>query len=93
MPTKDELLKAIANLEAGETSFEVCHKLAVYYYLYDKYYNRIHSNYVSDSEFMDAVGEITTDSLLAVMDELMDCIAIINPKLYQGVLDKLHGVA
>lgn len=93
MPTEDELLKAIKSLEAGETSFEVCHKLAVYYYLYDKYYNRIQTKYASDSEFMEAIIDIDIDTLLATVDELMDCVAVINPKLYQNVLDKLRGIA
>lgn len=91
MPTKEDLLQAIEKLEAGETSYEVCQKLVVYYYLYDKYYNRIHTSYTSDSEFMDAVADTTPDHLLAVIDELMDCVAVINPKLHANVLDKLRA--
>lgn len=91
MPTKEDLQQAIEKLEETETSFEVCQKLATYYFLYDKYYNRIHPNYMSDSEFMEAVANISLDNLLAIMDELMDCIAVINPKIYDGVLDKIRA--
>jgi arginyl-tRNA--protein-N-Asp/Glu arginylyltransferase len=90
MPTKEDLQQAIEKLEDTETSFEVCQKLATYYFLYDKYYNRIHPNYMSDSKFMEAVADISLDSLLEVMDELMECVAVINPKLHDSVLNKLR---
>ena len=91
MPEKEDLQQAIDKLEGLEPSFEVCQKLAVYYYLYDRYYNRIQSNYHSDSEFMAAVSEVSLDTLLAIMDELMDAVAVINPKLHAGVLDKMRA--
>lgn len=91
MPTEEDLLQAIDKLESEQANFEICQKLAVYYYLYDKYYNRIRTTYNSDSEFMSVVAGTSTDHLLAVMDELMECVAVINPKLYTSVLEKLEA--
>ena len=39
MPTEQELLDAIKDIESKESSFENCIKLSVFYYLYDRYYN------------------------------------------------------
>lgn len=91
MPTKDELEQAIASLEQQETSYEVCCKLAVYYQLLDRYYGKIKTKYNSNSEFMDAITNTNYDSLLAVIDELMECLAVINPKLYTSVLNKIKA--
>ena len=44
-----------------------------------------------NSEFLDAIANTDIDTLLATVDELMDCLALINPKLYNTVLAKLRG--
>lgn len=102
MPTKEDLQQAIETLENQEASFETCHKLAAYNYLLEKYYGKlcempenfyrkIRTDYTSDSEFMTLALDTSTDDLLTVMDELMGCVAVINPKLYNSVLDKLRA--
>ena len=91
MPTREELQQAIELLESQAATFETCQKLAVYHYLYDKCYNKIQSHYTSDSEFMDAVADVGIDDLLAVIDELMECVSVINPKLYDSVLEKIRA--
>lgn len=93
MPTKEELQQAIEQIEAQDATLETCQKLAVYHYLYDRCYNKIQSHYNSESEFMDAVAGINIDDLLAIIDELMECVSVINPKLYNSVLEKIRGVA
>lgn len=92
MPTKDELAQAINNLEAQEPTYETCLKLVVYHQLMDRYYKGgFRTSYSRDSEFMDAIKNTDIDTLLATVDELMDCLALINPKLYNTVLAKLRG--
>lgn len=92
MPTKDELAQAINSLEAQEPTYETCLKLVVYHQLYDRYYKGgFITDYASDTEFMDAISNTDIDTLLATIDELMECLALINPKLYNTVLAKLRG--
>ena len=89
MPTRDELEEAISNLEKMEPSYEVCQKLVIYSMLLDKYYNKVGS-YKSDSEFMRAAEGIEWNRMLPLLDELMDCLLLVNPKLYQSFMAKLN---
>ena len=93
MPTKEELEQAIANLEALEPSYDTCSKLNVYYSLLERYYGNTPAGvtYNSDSEFMKAAGQADINVLYETIDELMECLALVNAKLYQGVLIKLRG--
>ena len=43
----------------------------------------------SDSEFARAVNGMPLDELLPVMDELMDTLQIVQPRLYSAVMSKL----
>lgn len=47
------------------------------------------ASYDSDTEFMDAVRGISTDRLLAVMDEIMTTLSVLNPRLYAAAMRKL----
>lgn len=92
MPTKEELEQAIKNLEEQEPTYETCAKLNVYHQLHDRYYKGwFRSGYNSESEFMASIEDTDIDTLLATFDELMDCLVLINPKLYNTVLVKLRG--
>lgn len=91
MPTKEELMQAIDNLEVQEPTFDTCHKLYVYNSLLDRYYGNTPTGvlYNSDSEFMKVAGHSDINKLYEVVDELMECLALVNPKLYNGVIAKL----
>ncbi len=93
MPTKEDLQQAITSLEAQEPTFDTCSKLNVYYSLLERYYGNTPKGvtYNSDSEFMKCAGKSDINTLYATIDELMDCIVLVNPKLYEGVLAKLRG--
>ena len=88
MPTKDELEHAIYNLEQQDATFDTCQKLAVYHQIYETYYGGRKTTYHSDSEFMVATINTDIDRLYSVFDELMDCLKLINPKLYDSVIVK-----
>lgn len=93
MPTREELQQAIASLEAQEPSYDTCNKLNVYYSLLDRYYGNTPKGitYTSDSEFMKCVGQADPNRLYEVIDELMDCLVLVNSNLYNGVISKLRG--
>lgn len=48
--------------------------------------------YDSGSPFSDAVRGKDMDSCLAVLDEMMEALQILNPRLYDGVMRKLNDV-
>lgn len=46
-------------------------------------------NYRSDSDFGRAVQGRNASEIMPVIDELMDTIRLLNPRLYNGVMSKL----
>lgn len=91
MPTKDELQQAILSLEQQEASYDTCQKLIIYHEMMDRYYRGIQTTINSETEFIAALQGKDIDDVLAVFDDLMNCLAVINPKLYGNVLSKLRG--
>ncbi len=45
--------------------------------------------YDGESEFAHAVNGMASTRVWAVMDELMDALSVINPRLYDGVMRKI----
>lgn len=45
--------------------------------------------YESDSDFSRAIHGMETNEVLAIMDELMNTLQVVNPRLYNGVMRKL----
>lgn len=45
--------------------------------------------YNSGTEFSEKVKDMSIDDILAVMDELMTTLSVINPRLYDGVMRRL----
>lgn len=46
--------------------------------------------YSSDSEFGRIVSKKGVENVMPIIDELMDAIAILQPRLYDGVMRKLN---
>ena len=94
MISKAELENAIEEYEAAPNNYSNCEKLATFYTLYDHMYGAEPRGedvvvYQGKSEFADVVNGIDPSHAWAVMDELMDALSVLNPKLYRGALDKL----
>lgn len=49
------------------------------------------SGYSSDSEFSKVTQGMDSYDVMEVMDELMDTLMVINPRLYASVIRKLQG--
>ncbi len=47
------------------------------------------ARYNSGSEFSNAIQGIYIDDLLAIMDDLMDAVKVIMPRLYRATIDKI----
>ena len=98
MVTERELLDVLRECESASSSFQNCEKLAVFHALNDKYFaddaeTRVKTpeiRPVSDSEFMTLIAGKDWSSLLAILDELMDTVKILQPRLYDAVMQKLR---
>ena len=94
MITRTELETAIKEYEAAPNMYSNCEKLATFYILYDHMYGAEPRGeekvvFKGKGEFADAVNGAEPSHAWAVMEELMDALSVLNPKLYRGALDKL----
>lgn len=101
MFSKSELLDAIEDLEMAPATFQNAEKLATFYTLYEHLYvrkeplSRVESieevviGDYGDSEFFQAVMDKKADDVWMIIDELMETLKVMQPKLYQATIDKI----
>lgn len=54
-------------------------------------YTRPKIDSYSDSEFSQLVQGMYLDDVFPIIDELMDTLKVMNPRLYNGVMKKIAG--
>jgi len=98
MISERELQEAIAEVEARPSSYDQCAKLATFYGIYDHLYSKpenvatVEENIIGeygDSEFLKLVSGHKASAVMGTLDELMNVLKIIHPRLYNGVIRKL----
>lgn len=104
MFSKAEILDAISELEMSPATYQNAEKLATFYILYEHLYvkkepvNRIESvkevtiDRYGDSEFFQAIEGKKSEEEWMVMDDLMQTLQMLHPKLYQATIDRLKSV-
>lgn len=105
MITEKELMAAIAECEADPVTPAKVSKLADFYIIYDHLFgapieegysyagsveNVIQSN--GDTEFLQAVDGKDADKVLAIVDELLNAVRVLQPRMYDGVIRRLHEI-
>ena len=103
MITERDLQAAIAECQGERNpNANTCIKLAAYYTIKNEMYRAPSSysyaaqpvagavSYESGTEFSRAIQGKDTSDVLAVIDELMQTIEVLNPRLYAGVMRKLR---
>lgn len=101
MIKENELYEAIGELEDCENpTFQTCQKLATFYTIKNELFRdkenategvriqKIVGNF-GNSRFLRAIEGLDIDRVLGVVDELMETLSVINPRLYDGVMRKL----
>ena len=99
MITEQDLREAIAECQGERNpNANTCMKLAAYYTILN---NMMPSyslseppeqvRYNSGSEFSDIIIGRDINKVLDVIDELMDTIGVLSPKLYRATLDKIKS--
>ncbi len=103
MFSQAELIDGINELLEGKHSVQNCEKLAAIYTVLDHLYpvERIPQGYsgdegkaesiprYGDTDFLDAISGKDPREMWLLMDELMETLAVINPRLYDGVMRKI----
>lgn len=90
----DEIEKTILDLEKHDTTYSTCERLAWLYIVRDHLTGQEQKQPVplsvsGDSEFLRAVNGKESVSAWAVMDDLMDTLQVVNPRVYQSVMRKI----
>lgn len=96
----DEIEKAIQEHEQMRTSLQVCERLACLYIVRDHLSKK--NNYekddgqtsernidVAESEFGKLIRSKSQERVMAVIEELMQTIEVINPRLYAGTIQRI----
>ena len=99
-----DLLVAIDECLQEPFTFSKCQKLAVFVTVYEHFfgerkkrtemplkYNADFVEYNSSSEFSRAINGKKQASVFPVLDELMQAIQVLQPKIYEQVLFKLKN--
>lgn len=98
MFTHAELIDAIDELNSGKHTIQNCEKLAAVYTILDHQYP-VDTGYSRDSaptvglygksDFLRIVSEKRPDEIWPLIDELVEAISVLNPKLYRSFMSKL----
>lgn len=105
MITEKELLKAIDECQREPITGSKRGTLADLFIIYDhlfgepfnsgySYANEVENLTIkttSDTEFLAAVNGKDTEKVLVVIDELMQTIQVLHPRIYDAVIDKLNN--
>lgn len=100
MIREEELLDAIAECQGQRNpNASTCIKLASFYTILDHlkekapepptYSFAAAPGYESDTEFGQRIRGMDMNEVLALMDELMTALKVVNPRLYDAVMRKL----
>ena len=96
MISLEQISGEIAALEEEKPTYVSMQKLANLYIVRDhmilepvKTVTQDYVTGVSDSEFSKAISGKSVSEVMKIVDELMDTIMVVNPKLYDSVLRKL----
>lgn len=89
----DIIYDEIEALEAEETTYETCEKLASLYIVRDALEKEESvTGPMLGSEFMLACSDVDLDQLMKIMDDHMSAIKIVCPKEYESVLKKIRAI-
>ena len=95
MITRTDLLDAIEKCQGQRNpNANTCIKLAAYYTILDHTPEEPDYSYTSkpsNSEFMDIVSKKNKGAVLFVIDEMMEELQVVNPKLYYETMERLSN--
>lgn len=88
MLNADEINREIADLESQQTTYAVIQKLSWLYTVKD-HLSHAEKMPSGESEFMKVCCGKSVCDVMEIMNELMEVLLVIQPRLYEAVLEKL----
>lgn len=107
MYTKAELISAIEELTEGKHTIQNCERLASVYTVLDHLYgapslsgashdSKIETETIigsyGNSQFLETVSGLPSEKVWPLIDELVEAINVLNPRLASSFLSKLHDL-
>lgn len=101
MPSKEELLEAIKEIQSKEPTYANCEKLATFYTLLRHLYSEEEEQSFSantfpvmnGSEFREVIAGKDIDKVVDVLDEHMNVVKVLFPKEYKSVIKNIDEVS
>ena len=105
MFTEAELIDAIDQIEQGKHSIQNCERLAAIYTVLDHLYGKekpvmvevSHDNRIETkiglygkSKFLESVAGKSAKDIWLLMDELVEAVQVLNPRLMNSFFEKLN---
>lgn len=90
--------REIQEIEATrDTTYKTCERLAWLYIVRDHLRPMaIPSDHrtqtISGSEFLEAASNVSYPALMGILDEHMSALAVVNPKQYQAVMQRIRSL-
>lgn len=97
MISKEEIDRAILELEQKDTTFATCERLAWLYIVRDHITRQqtaqpIPLSVNPDSEFLQAVDGKDSVMVFGIIDDLMDTLQATAPRVYYSVMQKIKEI-
>ena len=97
MITRKDLLEAIEKCQGQKNpNANTCIKLAAYYTILDHTPDNVseysYASKPSNSEFMRIIKNKNKDDVLFVIDDMMEQLQVMNPKLYYETMERVNAI-
>ena len=105
MITEKELMEAIKECETEPATLAKISKLADFYTVYEHLFGMPMENGYSyalnaekvlqtngGTEFLQAVDGKNSEKVMAIIDELLEAVKLLQPRMYDGVLRRLYEI-
>lgn len=95
MISLETIEREISELESREASYKVCERLSWLYtvrdHLLPKKKDEL-TTYLSGSEFLELASGVNYTALMQILNEHMQTMSILQPKVYASVMDKIRDL-
>lgn len=95
MISLETIEREIDELESRETTYRVCERLSWLYTCRDHLRPQeadSKTQFTTGSDFLDACSGVDYGRLMRILDDHMSALAVVQPREYSAVLDRIRGL-
>lgn len=99
MISLETIEREIQEIEATrDTTYKTCERLAWLYIVRDHLRPMAvpsdhRTQTISGSEFLEAASNVSYPALMGILDEHMSALAVVNPRQYEAIVEKIKGLS